>query len=95
MLSDPGVATLPPGKSATDVRVDLMFAERGYWLYLTGHRQGDLRRLMRNYGRPQDHVYPTGPYFGLDPFYGDDVNLPIPNTERLNPHFNGCLDRGA
>ena len=36
-LTDPG---------STDARVDLLFRERAFWLFLTGHRFGDLRRLM-------------------------------------------------
>ena len=28
-------------------------------------------------------------------FYGEDVNLELPYTERDNPYFVGCLDRGA
>ena len=87
-LSDPG----------TDAaRLALLFHERGYWLYLTGHRQGDLRRLIRNYGRPTATVYPTGSYplFGSFSRYGSDVTAPIPGSERANPLFHGCRSRGA
>ncbi|MEP7383640.1 MAG: hypothetical protein ABI910_18285, partial [Gemmatimonadota bacterium] len=44
-------------------REDLLFKERAYWLYLTGHRTGDLRREVRQYGRSIASVYPAGPYF--------------------------------
>lgn len=92
-----GIGNLPlltdPGDSAA--RVTLLFMERAYWLFLTGHRQGDLRRLIREYGRLQAAVYPTGSYFGGLGFYGSDVNLPIPADERTNTLFTGCLDRGA
>jgi hypothetical protein len=81
-LVDPGTV---PG------RVDLMFRERVFWMYLTGHRLGDLRRLMRQYGRAEDAVFPTG--LGLKGFYGDDVNLPVPFDELNNPNFTGCIDR--
>jgi hypothetical protein len=94
-LTDPGIGTLPAGKSAFDVRLDLVMQERGYWLFLTGHRQGDLRRLVRNDHRPQQTVYPTGPYFGGQGAYGTDVTLPIPASERPNPLFHGCLNREA
>ena len=91
-LTDPGTAR---------ARLALLFRERAYWLFLTGHRQGDLRRLVREYGWPQTQVYPTGPYLvakGLLPRVGDygaDVNLPIPPEEFSNSQFLGCLDRGA
>jgi hypothetical protein len=96
-----GVADLPllvdPGSSAGDTaRVNLLFSERAYWLYLTGHRQGDLRRLVRNYHRDQGTVYPTGSYLAPGQgVYGADVTVPIPTSENPNPYFHGCLDRNA
>jgi hypothetical protein len=86
-LVDPGT---------TDARVDLLFRERAAWLFLTGHRQGDMRRLLRSYGRRQDAVYGRGPYVAGPTVYGSDVNAPIPSGERVaNPNFAGCIDRGA
>lgn len=90
-LSDPGAIG-----GSDSARVTLLMTERAYWLFLTGHRQGDLRRLVRNYGRPQQTVYPTGVYFGGYGFYGTDVNIPIPfANEQPNPLYHGCLTRGA
>lgn len=81
-------------------RIALLFRERAYWLFLTGHRQGDLRRLLRQYGSlgfsRQAQVYPTGPYLAPGTgFYGSDVDVPIPTSESANPLFHGCLSRGA
>jgi hypothetical protein len=70
--------------------VDTLFAERAEWLFLTGQRQGDLRRLIRQYQRI--NVYPSGAYPGLGA-YGDFVDDPIPNGEFNNPLFHGCLSR--
>ncbi|HEU4642618.1 MAG TPA: RagB/SusD family nutrient uptake outer membrane protein [Gemmatimonadaceae bacterium] len=83
--------TTDPG--TPDARVDLTFRERALWLFLTGHRQGDLRRLVRQYGRRQEQVYPTGFYPGGQGVYGTDVTAPIPPGERVNPLFTGCFDR--
>lgn len=90
-----GLAPLPdPG--TPDGSVTLVFQERGYWLFLTGTRQGDLRRLIRQYGRQPNRVYPTGPYPGAFNTYGNDVTAPIPGDERIsNPLFTGCQGRGA
>jgi hypothetical protein len=90
-LSDPGSS---PGDTA---RINLLFRERAYWLFLTGQRQGDLRRLIRNYQLAQTSVYPTGAYplFGAFQQYGTDVTVPIPPEEHVNPLFTGCLSRGA
>jgi hypothetical protein len=76
-----------------DARVDLLFRERAFWLFITGHRQGDLRRLIRQYHRRQENVYPTGLYAGGLSAYGNDVTAPIPPNERVNPLFTGCINR--
>jgi len=83
-LADPGTAT---------ARVDLMFRERAFWLFSTGHRLGDMRRLIRQYGRGIESVFPTGAYFKGGISYSADVNFPIPEDEENNPNFIQCLDR--
>jgi starch-binding outer membrane protein, SusD/RagB family len=84
---------------ATTARQDLLFRERAFWLYLTSHRLGDLRRLIRQYGRTADQVFPTGEYGVWHPDksgeYGPDLNFPIPFDEQNNPNFQACLDRNA
>ena len=82
-LADPGTAA---------ARVDLTFRERAFWLFFQGHRLGDLRRLIRQYGRSQDTVFPIGPYKNNGSF-GTDVNVAVPSGEDNNPNFHGCLDR--
>ena len=78
---------------------DLLFRERAFWLYATGHRLGDMRRLIRQYGRDAETVFPTGDYFKGGLTYGTDVNLPLPRREQNNPNLpdtpDGCLDRNA
>jgi hypothetical protein len=90
MLTDPGDS---PRDSA---RVALLFHERAAWFFLDGHRQGDLRRLVRQYHWSQAAAYPSGPYLapGLG-FYGSDITVPIPADENPNPLSHGCFDRNA
>jgi hypothetical protein len=96
--SQTGLAPLTDPATATG-RVDLLFRERAFWLYLTSHRLADLRRLARptaqgGYGRSAESVFPTGTYRGRGGgVYGTDVNFPIPVEETNNPNFTGCLDR--
>lgn len=82
-------ATLPPlTDPGTEVaRVNLLFRERAFWLYLTGTRLGDLRRLVRQYGRGAETVFPTGAWH-KGGVYGGDVNLPIPFNEQQNPNYD-------
>ena len=60
----------------------------------TAHRLGDMRRLVRQYGRAQNTVFPTGEYHKGGE-YGSDVNFPVSSDERNNPKFTGCIDRSA
>jgi starch-binding outer membrane protein, SusD/RagB family len=83
-----------PNAGSRDEAIDQLFSERAFWMFATGHRLGDMRRLIRQYGRTADQVFPTGDYL-KGGAYGDDVNLPIPVEERNNPNSNGCLDRNA
>ncbi|HEX2251093.1 MAG TPA: hypothetical protein VHH32_12155 [Gemmatimonadales bacterium] len=88
----PALATPGDAVSATD----LLFTERAFWLFATGHRLGDMRRLIRQYLRPAETVFPTGEWF-KGTAYGTDVNLPLPRREQNNPNLpeTGCLDRNA
>ena len=93
----PGLAPLTdPGTDAA--RVDLIFRERAFWMFSTGHRLGDMRRLIRQYGRSADTVFPIGPWH-KGGNYGTDVNIPIPQAELNNPNLPAsgqtCLDRNA
>ena len=96
LRSSAGVAGLAPltdpGTEAG--RVDQIFRERAFWLFSTGHRLGDLRRLVRQYGRNPESVFPTGA-FHKGGSYGDAVNIPVPFDEKNNPNFQGCLNRDA
>ncbi len=81
-----------PGTDAG--RLSLQFREKAFWTFSRGQRLGDMRRLVRQYGRAVTAVFPVGIHYkGGD--YGVDVNFPIVTDEKNNPKFNGCLDRGA
>jgi hypothetical protein len=77
-----------------DARVSLQFREKAFWTFGRGERLGDLRRLIRQYGRTQDKVFPTGT-FPKGGSYGTDVNLPVPQAEQNNTKFTSCTDRNA
>ncbi len=77
-LTDPGTAT---------GRVDLMFRERAFWMYLTAHRLGDLRRLVTQYGRAKESVYPTGDYHKQGLTHGTQATLIVPQPEENNPNY--------
>lgn len=73
---------------------DLYFREKAFWTFSRGQRLGDLRRLIRFYGRTPDTTFPVGTHYRGGE-YGTDVNLPVPQDETNNPKFTGCIDRKA
>ena len=80
--------SLPPLvlQATPAAQVDQLFKERAYWLFLTSHRLGDLRRLVRQYGRAVNTVFPNGSYF-KGGTYGNNVNVPVPFQEQNNPEY--------
>lgn len=99
LRSAAGLADLvDPGTAAA--RVDMLFDERARWMFGTAHRLGDMRRLVRQYGRAQNTVFPDGAFF-KGGVYGLDVNFPIPFEEHQNEALAAlagetlCIDRGA
>jgi len=86
-----GATSLPPLVAAATpaAQQDQLFSERAFWLFLTSHRLGDMRRLIKQYSRGAETVFPTGNYIkaGVSTTYGTDVNSPIPQAEDNNPNF--------
>jgi len=95
-LDVPAVAPVDVASMSAEERVDFHFRERALWMWLTGHRLGDMRRLVRQYGRAAESVFPSGQYFRPQfPTYGADTNFPVPVRETNNPNFTQCIDRNA
>ena len=88
------VAAMTTGAPTTQATaLDLLYKERAYWMWLTGHRLGDLRRLVRVYKRDSEAVFPTGTLTSpLEGTYGTGTTIVVPFAERNNPNFKGCLD---
>jgi len=96
-LGDPGTAA---------ARLDTLMKERAMWLFMTGHREGDLRRLAHIYQRDPSTLWPTGvmsvpafpPAIG-DPGSNDGVPYgtsyvfyPNSDEQANNPFYGGCYD---
>ena len=76
-------------------RENQLFRERAFWLFGRGTRTGDLRRLIRQYGRAANTVFPTGAWH-KGGNYGADVNFPVPFSEANNPNVTAtqtCMNR--
>jgi hypothetical protein len=75
-----------------DAATTLFFREKAFWTFGRGQRLGDLRRLVRQYGRAQDAVYPSGPFF-KNGNYGPRMFFPVPDRDKANTLFTGCIDQ--
>jgi hypothetical protein len=91
-----GVAGLAPLSDPGSVggQQDLLFRERAFWLFGTGQRLADLRRLVRFYGRQAESVFPTGAY-QQGGAYGTATSIPFPAAREapFNPAVTGCISR--
>jgi starch-binding outer membrane protein, SusD/RagB family len=98
LASGDSIAPLPPdsttGASST-MQVSVMFRERAFWMYLTGHRLSDMRRLIRQYHRPANEVFPTGLDVVTGSPYGTSIEFPVSSDESNNPNSHGCLNNDA
>lgn len=90
----PNLTAIPDTFADNRSRLYTHFRERAFWMFSTGHRLGDMRRLIRLYGAQgftEANVFPVGPYYkGGD--FGSAVNMPVPFEESNNPNFTQCLD---
>jgi hypothetical protein len=93
VLQPAAMAALPT-PTTQDAAVSLFFREKAFWQFSRGFRLSDMRRLIRQYKRTQDKVFPTGQHY-KGGTYGTDVNFPVPDGELVNPQFHGCIDRNA
>ena len=81
--------------ASDSLRINVMFRERAFWMFGTGHRQGDMRRLIRQYQRAPANVYPVGAESIYNLYIPTPV-LEIPQAEAdNNPKFHGCLNHNA
>ena len=81
-----GRLALLTAPTTRDAAITLFFREKAFWTFSRGQRLGDLRRLMKYYGRPQDQVFPVGKHYRGGTF-GTDIALPVPTSERNNPNY--------
>jgi hypothetical protein len=93
----PAMAALPtPADLPTTTAV--FFREKALWQYGRGYRMDDLRRQVRQYGFDQSLVFPTGNFTRNGTpsgQFGTQVAFPVPDYEKTNPNFHGCIDTKA
>lgn len=92
-VTDGASARLALGdSSAASVKHQLgqLPSERAFWLYLTGHRLGDWRRMLRApynaapYGFVTSDVYPVGGSLSAT------LEFPSPQLTSPNPNYKAC-----
>lgn len=89
VITDPTLADLvdPCAGLSCAAQVDMLFQERAFWLFGTGHRLGDMRRLINQYSRTEASVYPSGAYH-KGGSHGSDVVFPLDFDEINNTLYD-------
>jgi starch-binding outer membrane protein, SusD/RagB family len=93
----PAMAALPTPADQTSA-TNLFFREKALWQFQRGYRMDDLRRLVRQYKRAQNTVFPSGNFTRNGTpsgVFGSQVAFPVPDAEFVNPNFHGCIDTNA
>lgn len=75
---------------------NLLFRERAFWFYLHGTRLSDMRRMVRQYGRSVNSIYPVGSYTRSSQVYTyGDATVFIPSQQEFseNHAYSGCINR--
>ena len=93
MRTEVGLDAIPTMPATTAEKVDLIFHERAFWLFRTGHRLGDMRRLISRYGRNPETVFPTGDYpiFGIK--YGNATSIHF--ITKFQTDYNPNMTQGC
>jgi hypothetical protein len=93
-LTSPVMSALA-APATKDAAVTLYFRETAFWQFSRGTRLPNLRRLVRQYGRTQDKVFPTGQFF-KGQTYQNDVNFrspPVSSRIRTSPAASTATPR--
>ena len=88
-----------PAPANRDAAIDQFFREKAFWTFGRGQRLGDMRRIIRQYNRAANTVFPEGLNHNTGAPYGPGINFPIPTSEATNPNITKttdfCIDRTA
>jgi len=87
----PNLTAIADTFASNTSRMKTNFRERAFWMFSTGHRLGDMRRMMRQYAYPADSIYPRGSYYKGGTF-GTALMLPVPFEEINNPNLTQCTN---
>jgi len=87
----PNLTAIADTFASNTSRMKTNFRERAFWMFSTGHRLGDMRRMVRQYAYPADSIYPRGGYYKGGTF-GTALMLPVPFEEVNNPNFTQCTN---
>ena len=97
-LTPAAMPALPPAANR-DAAINQFFREKAFWTFGRGQRLGDMRRMIRQYGRAANTVFPEGLNHNTGAPYGPGINFPIPTSEATNPNITKttdfCIDRNA
>jgi hypothetical protein len=92
MRATVGLAALPDSSGAgPKAEMQQLLSERAYWLYVTGHRLGDWRRVLRLPYSAAPFSFVQADVFPAVGSPGDHIlSLPTPQQTNPNPNYVAC-----
>jgi hypothetical protein len=75
--------------SPKDQMLELL-KERAYWMYVTAHRLGDWRRMLRPPYNAAPFSFVTGDVYPIGAGIQPTLEFPTPSTTNPNPNFVAC-----
>jgi hypothetical protein len=81
-----------PNVSAGGPRAEMfqLLSERAFWMYVTGHRLGDWRRMLRPPYNAAPYSFVTSDIYPVGTGISNTLEFPTPQTTNPNPNYVAC-----
>jgi starch-binding outer membrane protein, SusD/RagB family len=91
LRSSVGLAALPDSSGAgPKAEIKQLLSERAYWMYVTGHRLGDWRRVLRAPYTGAPFSFVPGDVYPFGTGISTTLEFPTPLTTNPNPNYVAC-----
>jgi hypothetical protein len=88
-----GLSALPDSSGSPNGRkaeIQQVLSERAYWMYVTGHRLGDWRRVLRPPYSDPPFSFVTSDVYPVGAGISNTLEFPTPQLTNPNPNYVAC-----
>jgi hypothetical protein len=89
--------TFPPSTALTNMagatpkaQMQQLLSERAFWMYITAHRLGDWRRMLRAPYNAAPFSFVTSDVYPVGPGLSSTLEFPTPLFTQPNPNYKAC-----